>query len=94
MERDGDDDVHDDQVCLSSTRETCPSSSFRPLEVGPSFASMPPPPALRIERVLGGRINLKSFGTGAAFLRYTRAMQSGEGYLTDVDCESDDDDDD
>ena len=57
---------------------------------------MPPPPALRIERVLGGRINLKSFGTGAAFLRYTRAMQSmqsGEGYLTDVDCESDDDDD-
>ena len=55
---------------------------------------MPPPPALRIERVLGGRINLKSFGTGAAFLRYTRAMQSGEGYLTDVDCESDDDDDD
>ena len=57
---------------------------------------MPPPPALRIERVLGGRINLKSFSTGAAFLRYTRAMQSmqsGEGYLTDVDCESDDDDD-
>ena len=57
------------------------------------FYIVPPPPALRIERVLGGRINLKSFGTGAAFLRYTRAMQSGEGYLTDVDCESDEDDD-
>ena len=53
---------------------------------------MPPPTPLKIERVIGGRINLKGFGTGAAFLRYTRARPD-EDYMTDVECSSDEDDD-
>ncbi len=55
---------------------------------------MPPPTPLKIERVIGGRINLKGFGTGAAFLRYNRARPRGdEDYMTDVECSSDEDDD-
>ena len=64
-----------------------------PLRAG-FLPQMPPPTPLKIERVLGGRINLKSFGTGAAFLRYTRARPRGdEDYMTDVECSSDEDDD-